>query len=126
MRAEITPAPVDMPRQPGGSNLMRKMPPAPSRTMKPGVTPSVFALTTVQGAPGAGPVPVPGPRAALAASMGKRPMRLVNHVELGTSSRLFRPAAGGAGWPPKGAARRRSSGPGSLCRRRGSVAAVLA
>ena len=62
--------------------------PVESRTVNPGVTPSVLASMTVQ-FPGAGPAVVSGPLSSSSTETGRVPRRFVNQFESGTSSTVF-------------------------------------
>ncbi len=61
---------------------------AESRIVKPGVTPSLFAETTVH-LPGAGPLPVLAARATIAGVSGVRPARFTKYGPSGTSSTVL-------------------------------------
>ena len=61
---------------------------AESRMVKPGVTPSLFAETTVH-LPGAGPSLVFAPRATIAGVSGTRPARFTKYGPSGTSSMVL-------------------------------------
>src|SRR6185503_11219594 len=83
-----TSAPLDISGLPRGSNLTKNWRPAASFNRKPGVTPSVFAATTVQGPDGeAGKRS--GPCTISAIDSGRRPIRLINQFESSTSSSEF-------------------------------------
>ena len=86
--AATTSLPVAMPRQPGGSNLMNHSCSAESRIVKPGVTPSLLADTTVHG-PACGAVAGVRARATSAGVSGMRPARFTKKGPSGTSSTVL-------------------------------------
>src|SRR4029450_5960896 len=70
---------------PFASNDTNQRSPLASRIVKPGANPASLGRTTDH-VPGAGPVPVRGPRTASSIDSGRARMRLVNQLESGTSS----------------------------------------
>src|SRR6187399_301718 len=84
----ITAAPVAACGLLFGSNAINQVTPALSRIVNPGAAPSLLARMTVN-LPGAGPVPVIGPRTISAMLNGCARIRLVNQLEFGTSSMVL-------------------------------------
>ena len=78
-------APVAASGCPAASKDTNQISPPASRIVNPGATPASFRETTLQ-VPGAGPLPVSGPRATSSGVRARARMRLVNQFESGTSS----------------------------------------
>ena len=78
-------APVAASGWPAASNDTNQRSPRESRIVNPGAKPASFGDTTLQG-PGAGPLPVIGPRDTSSGVTARVRMRLVNQFESGTSS----------------------------------------
>jgi hypothetical protein len=96
---EITSAPVAISGFDGGSNLMNQSVLARSRTVKPGVMPSLLPETTVHGPSAGGPDEF-GPRTYSSTVSARRPRRFVNQLESGTSSIVFTFTARWLVWSP--------------------------